>query len=145
MEKYLSRLHYFLSPLNLALLRRARVNIVWKRTWPFKNQEEGMSPFSMLPYKDTLRNQLIHFTLLTDHWTLAPCVYVCAHTSPASHACTHMHIHAVSHASSPSYALHYWARGFGVVRCKPRCIGVDIYWCKGYSVLNLEWAVFGID
>lgn len=49
-----------------------------------------MSPFSVLPYKDALKEQLIHFTLLTERWTLATSVHVSA-CCPVTHAHPHTH------------------------------------------------------
>lgn len=111
-----------------------RVQFVWKGTWPFKNLGEALSLFSMFPHTDTLRDELIHFRLLTEHWILAAFVYLCAHvpTLPVAHTCTvWMEVSAVSHPP-----LHYWGRGT-VPQCIPGC-HVDICLCKGFSALSLE-------
>lgn len=111
-----------------------RVQFVWKGTWPFKNLGEALSPFSMFSHTDTLRDELIHFRLLTEHWILAAFVYLCAHvpTLPVAHTCTvWMEVSAVSHPP-----LHYWGRGT-VPQCIPGC-HVDICLCKGFSALSLE-------
>lgn len=69
-----------------------RVQFVWKGTWPFKNLGEALSLFSMFPHTDTLRDELIHFRLLTEHWILAAFVYLCA----CSYFTSRTHMHSVN-------------------------------------------------